>query len=109
VTPLSILATTLHNVADELLRISEENAAEPPRPIPIHDLPTRRPYLPCLWLDEDGRPHPVLAYRWEDQVHARLAAIRTTSYMMDATAVYPESAGPALWRAHLARQAGRGA
>jgi hypothetical protein len=108
-TPLAILATTLQGVSDELLRISEEAAAEPPLPIPIDDLPKGRPYLPCLWLDEDGRPTPVLAYQWEGEVRARLAAIRTTSYMMDATAVYPESAGPALWRAHLARQAGRGA
>jgi hypothetical protein len=77
---------------------------EVPVALALEDLPTSRPFLPSIWVDGEGMPHPVLASQHEGEVYARFAA--NTAQYVDfdhgtTLVVYPESAAPALWRAYL--------
>lgn len=77
---------------------------EVPVALALEGLPTSRPFLPSIWVDGEGMPHPVLASQHEGEVYARFAA--NTAQYVDfdhgtTLVVYPESAAPALWRAYL--------
>lgn len=96
-------ATARAAVLARLAEIAGE-VDEVPVPLALKDLPTSRPFLPSIWVDGDGMPHSVLAYRSGPEVAARFAA--STSKCVDVDygktiIVYPESAAPALWRAYL--------
>ena len=99
------LIPILRQVADELAR---REAPGEPVPLTVGELPERKPWLPCIWLDRDGRPTPALGYRFDVEVAARNAYdVSRVLGGLDPAVLYPESAAPALWARFLARQAGR--
>lgn len=108
------LIPILRQVADELAR---REAPPVVVPLTVGELPVGdAPHLPCLWLDADGRPHPVLGYQWNERVHAFLAfnAAYPNSTQQSiggrwpaGPVLYPESAAPALWERFLAARVGR--
>ncbi len=99
------LIPILRQIVDELAR---REAPPVVVPLTVGELPERKPWLPCIWLDRDGKPTPVLAYQFDGTVEARLAAAPSIGVNWDAPCVvYPESAAPALWERFLAGRVGR--
>ena len=96
------LIPILRKIADEIARREGPAVVVP---LTVGELPERKPYLPCIWLDDDGRPTPVLGLRYGDDIEARLAA--KPSNGIDDPVLYPESAAPALWERFLAVRVGR--
>lgn len=88
--------------------LRRREAPAEPVALRVEELPERRPYLPCIWLDKDGRPTPALAYQFDGEAEVRNAYVQSHGMSPDSgpAVVYPESAAPALWAAFLAKRAG---